>query len=316
MKYSIITNIQKHKSMTKSSIKQVSAPAIVKLTEAANIGIRPTMLSRMAIGYLQTGRKYIYDGDCGYEIGEGDMFIYDIGLHFEENITGAGGLFEQIMFYISPDILQQTLFALGANYGIGYAARHSCERCRNSSFASMRATQPLRDFFAGINQSFRHEGFRHNDVAQSIKLNELIYLLISEEEGCLRSKMLLNADTANSQFASVIHDNIYNDVGIEALARMTNRSLTSFKKEFKRLFAAPPHKWFIEQRLHKSKMLLISTSKTISEVGAECAFSNISHFIKLFKNKFNDTPAVYRQKYQTAFNPAEPSGRAGNKVTA
>ena len=81
------------------------------------------------------------------------------------------------------------------------------------------------------------------------------------------------------------------------LAEQTNRSLTSFKKEFKRLFNAPPHRWIIEQRLDRAKIMLSSTSRTVSEIGAECAFANISHFIKLFKQRYNETPASFRRNY-------------------
>ena len=40
----------------------------------------------------------------------------------------------------------------------------------------------------------------------------------------------------------------------------------------------------------------MSTNMTISEIGVECAFTNISHFIKLFKQRFDDTPASMRRK--------------------
>ncbi len=160
----------------------------------------------------------------------------------------------------------------------------------------MRANDTLRDFFASVNQSFRQSGFQHNDVSQRIKLNELVYLILADTDNCLKSKILANADAINGQFAMVIYNNVFKDISLEALAQMTNRSLTSFKKEFKRQFSTPPHKWFIAQRLDRSKVLLLSTNKTISEVGMECAFSNISHFIKLFKHRFHDTPAVFRQK--------------------
>ncbi|MBQ5843935.1 MAG: AraC family transcriptional regulator, partial [Alistipes sp.] len=40
------------------------------------------------------------------------------------------------------------------------------------------------------------------------------------------------------------------------------------------------------------------TNMTISEVGISCAFTNISHFIKLFKQRFHTTPAVLRKNIQ------------------
>lgn len=43
----------------------------------------------------------------------------------------------------------------------------------------------------------------------------------------------------------------------------------------------------------------------------ECAFSNISHFIKLFKHRFHDTPAVFRQKRVLL---SQPENREPEKV--
>ncbi|MBQ5358390.1 MAG: helix-turn-helix transcriptional regulator, partial [Alistipes sp.] len=101
----------------------------------------------------------------------------------------------------------------------------------------------------------------------------------------------------------VVYRNIFNDISIEELASLSHRSLTSFKKEFRRHFVMPPHRWFIRQRLMHSRLLLISTSKSISEIGVECAFPNTSHFIKLFKKEYGHTPAIYRSRYANNIAP-------------
>ena len=93
------------------------------------------------------------------------------------------------------------------------------------------------------------------------------------------------------------------DISIEELSKLTNRSLTSFKKEFRRHFQMPPHKWYIRQRLMHSRLLLISTSKSISEIGNACTFPNTSHFIKLFKKEYQMTPAAYRNRHITSIAP-------------
>ncbi len=283
-------------NMENFNTEKFTTPDVVKLTDTSNHGIMSIMLSRAAVGFLLKGRKFIYCGDKCTEVNEGDIFIYDAGLHYEENAVSQSGTYEQITFYVSPSSLQQILLGLNSSYGLNYTNRHSCEKCRTQNFVAMRANDTLRDFFASVNQSFRQSGFQHNDVSQRIKLNELVYLILADTDNCLKSKILANADAVNGQFAMVIYNNVFKDISLESLAQMTNRSLTSFKKEFKRQFSTPPHKWFIAQRLDRSKVLLLSTNKTISEVGMECAFSNISHFIKLFKHRFHDTPAVFRQK--------------------
>lgn len=222
--------------------EKFTTPDVVKLTDTSNHGIMSIMLSRAAVGFLLKGRKFIYCGDKCTEVNEGDVFIYDAGLHYEENVVSQGGTYEQITFYVSPSSLQQILLGLNSSYGLNYTNRHSCDKCRTQNFVSMRATDTLHDFFAGVNQSFRQSGFQHNDVSQRIKLNELVYLILDDADNCLKSKILANADAVNGQFAMVIYNNVFKDISLEALAQMTNRSLTSFKKEFKRQFSTPPHK--------------------------------------------------------------------------
>ncbi|MCD8185776.1 MAG: helix-turn-helix transcriptional regulator, partial [Rikenellaceae bacterium] len=61
-------------------------------------------------------------------------------------------------------------------------------------------------------------------------------------------------------------------------------------------FNAPPHKWFVRQRLMHARLQLISTSKSVAEIGNECNFPSTSHFIKLFKKEYKLTPVAYRHK--------------------
>ena len=131
----------------------------------------------------------------------------------------------------------------------------------------------------------------------------MIYLIASHEDCCIKSKLLSNVDAAKENFEQIVYDHIFKDISIEELSKLTNRSLTSFKKEFRRHFQMPPHKWYIRQRLMHSRLLLISTSKSISEIGNECTFPNTSHFIKLFKKEYQMTPATYRHKHLTSLVP-------------
>ena len=268
---------------------------IVRITERENSGVHSSSITRIAVGYILSGTKYIHFNDYSYPIVEGCLFLLDAGFHYEENIVGSNGKFEQITLFISPAILQQVIFGLNINYGLSFVSHHSCSKCISRNFVIAEADTLLRNFFQGIDLSLRTSGLQHNDVGQRIKLNELVYLLLSGDEGCVRRKVLRAADTESGQFVNTIYENIFNDISIEMLAELTNRSLTSFKKEFKRLFNEPPHRWIIDQRLDRAKILLSSTNRTVSEIGVECAFSNISHFIKLFKQRFGETPASFRR---------------------
>ena len=212
---------------------------IVKYMEPLHNGIQTQVLSRYAIGYILRGTKNIYDGDKRQTLSRGDVFYLGIGHHYTENCPEGGQPFEQILFYYTPEKLQKILMHLNITYGLNISNDHSCENCRNRNEIFMPAWNSLRNFFTNTNNYLRDEEFRHDETAENIKMTELIYLIASHEDCCLKSKLLNNVDTARENFEQIVYDHIFKDISIEELAKLTNRSLTSFKKEFRRHFEMP-----------------------------------------------------------------------------
>lgn len=272
-------------------------PTIVKYVEGMRAGIQLLNLSRCAIGYVVRGEKRIYNGDLHHTISRGDIFYLGVGSHYVEDIPEEGRPFEQIVTYYSPALLQRILLHLNMNYSMNITNSHHCDRCRRMNHISMPANSLFRSFFNHVISYLQDGNFMRDETAENIKMTELIYLIVSQTDGCLKSKVLSNVDSAHDNFEQIIYSHIFCDVSIEELASKSNRSLTSFKKEFKRHFMMPPHRWFIRQRLMQSRLLLISTAKSISEIGNECTFPNTSHFIKLFKKEYGVTPAIYRSRH-------------------
>ena len=272
-------------------------PTIVKYVEKTHTGIETINLSRYAIAFITRGRQYIYDGDRRRQVSRGELLYLGIGRHYIESVPENDQPFEQILFYYTPEGLQRILMHLNVNYRMTISNKHSCERCRNSAHLIAEAAPALRNFFLNTNSYLRENCNPHDETAENIKMTELVYLLMTQGDECLRSRVLASVDTARESFEQVIYDHLFKAVSIESLAEKTNRSLTSFKKEFRRHFNAPPHKWFVHQRLVHSRLLLISTNMSISEIGNECSFPNTSHYIKLFKRAYRTTPAAYRHAH-------------------
>ena len=85
------------------------------------------------------------------------------------------------------------------------------------------------------------------------------------------------------------------NLALEEYARLCHRSLSSFKREFTREFGQPPGKWLVRQRLEYAAALLRNTSQAVTEIVFDSGFENVSHFSRVFRERFHVSPTAYRQ---------------------
>ena len=302
-------------------MKQISIesnpPTIHRIVSARNNGIEVSNLSRYAICYILRGSANIYCGDQRTSLSRGDVVCLGLGNHYIEKIPDAARPFEEIVIYYTPDNLHNTLRQLTYSYDFHVSNSHTCDRCRTSNFVAMPAWESLRALFTATNELLMKDVLRGDiEVIEGIRISEIFYEIASHDDCCLKSRFLSNVDSSKENFEQVIYSNLFSDISIELLARECNRSLTAFKKEFRRRFNCPPHRWIIRQRLEHARLLLLTTDKSVSEIGYECAFPNTSHFIKLYRKQYHVTPAAFRANSRYEVLAGEPEQAAESAVEA
>lgn len=106
-------------------------------------------------------------------------------------------------------------------------------------------------------------------------------------------KAYSQAERANLE--QFMQHNFQYNIPLEQLARMSGRSLSTFNREFKRLYNNSPHQWIKRQRLELAKRLLLQTDKMPSEVYLEVGFENLAHFSRSFKHHFGKNPSQIKR---------------------
>lgn len=246
---------------------QTANPSIEKYVVASNNGIETHKFTRCVIGYILHGEKYVYYDDKCYKFSQGDLFFLGMGCHYTKNIPEEGHPYEQILVRFTPEELQRILLHLNITYKLNITNNHLCEKCRTLNHAAMPAWSSIRRFFNHTNDYLTEDSFLHDPPAENIKITELIYLIVSHGDCCIKSKLLGNVDAARDNLQQTVYASIFSDISVEEIAKRCNRSLTSFKKEFFRIYGTSPHQWLIRQRLIHARLLLISTDKAIAEIG-------------------------------------------------
>nr|WP_299214042.1 AraC family transcriptional regulator [uncultured Allomuricauda sp.] len=129
-----------------------------------------------------------------------------------------------------------------------------------------------------------------------LKFKELIYnITLNKKNSAFKNLLLEISNQKKASIENIMNANFQYDLPIEAFAKLSGRSLSSFKRDFKKCFETSPSKWLINRRLTYSKMLLINTQLNINEICYDSGFKNTSHFIRAFKEKYKLPPNQFRK---------------------
>jgi AraC-like DNA-binding protein len=84
-------------------------------------------------------------------------------------------------------------------------------------------------------------------------------------------------------------------VPLKKVARECGLSVGHFSRAFRRTLGVAPHNWLIEQRIALSKEKLRDDRLSLTDVAAECGFSDQSHLTRVFRQTVGASPGVWRR---------------------
>jgi AraC family transcriptional regulator len=92
--------------------------------------------------------------------------------------------------------------------------------------------------------------------------------------------------------------NIKRGVALREVARKCGVSVGHFSHAFRRTLGVAPHKWLVEQRAVLTKDKLRDDGLSLSDVAAECGFSDQSHLTRVFRQSVGVSPGAWRRALQ------------------
>lgn len=174
----------------------------------------------------------------------------------------------------------------------------------------------LKDFYANINvsekitpipsiRSYNNHPLLQSCLASLIPYFEvegnfpenLALLKITEAISILRTidptidSVLANfEDPDKVELVSFMEKNYMFNMPLEKFGYLTGRSLTSFKRDFRKAFNTTPQRWLTQKRLELAHYQLSEKKRKAVEVCYEIGFENLSHFSFAFKKHFGYSP--------------------------
>ena len=146
----------------------------------------------------------------------------------------------------------------------------------------------LESFFASLTPYFDLESTLPEKII-SIKIEEALTILRTIDKNT--DNLLADFSQPHKiQLTDFMEKNYMFNMPMEKFGYLTGRSLTTFKRDFKKEYNTTPQKWIIQKRLELAHYQLSEKKRKPVDIYLETGFENLSHFSFAFKKHFGYAP--------------------------
>jgi len=243
--------------------------------------------------HVITGKKTWYTSDGVWAANRGETLFFKKGAatinqHFEVD-------FCLLMFFIPDNLVRATVREIAGSLPPvppNVASIQSAVRVENNTALSA-FFQSMHTYFSGTEKP--------SEPLLRLKLKELIVsILTSGRNPVLAGYFRAMADSEAPPIPEIMEANFRFNLSLDEYAKLCHRSLSTFKRDFQAHFEEPPGKWLLRKRLDYSAALLRISRMNVTEIAFDSGFEDVSHFSRVFKDRFDVSPVAYREKLVSA----------------
>lgn len=254
----------------------------LKLKDEKIAGKRTVHLTEHAMIFVISGVKLLHFSDETIQVSPEQIVLLRKGIYVMAEYIEEGLNFEALILFLPLKLLRSFTF-------------DKSNTVRNNKPYMLFPANILLHGFRDQLRQFFEKRLQDADELLSHKQKEILLLLsASGHQQTLLNFLSHSTGTRPDDLEEIVKSNVLHPITIAELANLTNRSLATFKRDFKRQFNCPPKLWINQQRLVHAKLLLQNTSSSITDIANDCGFESTSYFIRLFKSEFGHTPGTLR----------------------
>jgi AraC-like DNA-binding protein len=239
--------------------------------------------------HVVTGKKTWHTAHGLFVVQPGETVFFKKGAtiveqHFEVDVC-------LLMVFIPDTLMRSTVREVMESLGLG---AKNCPPIRTalrveSDVALAALFQSMRTYVVAMEKP--------PEPLVRLKLKELVMSVLSGGTNPELAAYFCRVAASDAPSISEIMEvNFRYNLSMEEFAKLCHRSLSSFKRDFQEEFQESPGKWLLQRRLDHAANLLHHSKMNITEVAMESGFEHVSHFSRVFKERFGVPPLSYRQE--------------------
>lgn len=232
--------------------------------------------------YIVSGSLIINDGRKETRLQQGD-FVFYVKNHlakFTKMPSEENGEFKAVSVILDAETLKK----FSDNFGYT-----SVKNTTNGGIVLLEAN-PMYKAYTESLLAYLEKPESHSDALLQLKVNEAILLLL-ETKPEMADILFDFSEPGKIDLKAFMARNFHFNVDLSRFAYLTGRSLSTFKRDFQKVFSTTPNKWLQQKRLEEAHFLITEKGKKPSDVYLEVGFENLSHFSFAFKKAFGKAPS-------------------------
>lgn len=264
---------------------QLGDTPLARYRIATAAGKMTSFITAHTLVFVLHGHKFLHTEERTHTAEPGHLVLLKRGIYTMSEFVPDGLNYEALLLFFTDDFVKKFL--------------HTHQLTTTTSPATetllVISNTELLDGFKTQFMGYFGKTIPGLESILQLKMQELMLLLLAGPQGQQVLAFLQNIAFGQPlEIDFIVRKHLLQPLSLEELAKLSGRSLASFKRDFQQLYNCAPKKWINEQRLEHARMLLQHSTKNVSEVALECGFENIPHFIRIYKQQFGFTPNSIR----------------------
>lgn len=230
-----------------------------------------------ALGMVLSGTMELNDGENKEVIRQGELYFARKNklLKFIK-YPPEGGEFKSLSLRFDDQLLKD----FSKEYG--YKAK---KQTFSAPFHRLSKEPSLLTFMQSL---LDYQNFTDERHILNLKQQEALFLMLKLDPG-LKDGLFDFSEPHKIDLEEFMQRNFHFNVQLERFAYLTGRSLSTFQRDFAKIFNETPARWLQQKRLKEAYFLIREKGKKSSEIYLDLGFEDLSHFSYVFKKQFGLT---------------------------
>lgn len=252
----------------------------MKITEIKSCFVGPAISPEQFIAehfflFLAKGTMNGYDGNKHYTLKPGDSCVVRKNRLARYNKQKDNNEFEKVIFIFDELFLKE----FHKKHRLSFQNFHS-----KDAFITIKKHELINHFLVSLEPYYTDSG-NITPAFSDLKREELLLILLQLHPE-LSDVLFDFGIPGRLDLEQFMQKNYKFNVNVERLAFLTGRSLSAFKRDFKKIFNETPNRWLVKRRLQEARFLIEEKKQRPGDIYIDLGFEDFSHFSFAFKKEF------------------------------